>query len=283
MSYDGGEPLDSFGLRAGAGRVRGGLVARGRAGSPGGPALIAVAHGSRDPRSAATMTAVIGDVAQQNPGLDVRLAFLDLNTPSVEQVIDAVAAQGHREVVVVPLLLGSAFHARVDLPGMLASARARHPRLRLIQADVLGPDALLITALRERVLAAGFDRDDDTVGVAVAAVGSSSPEANRRTRTLGGLLAAGTAWRTEACFATTEPSLPQAISALDALGCTRVVVAPWFLAPGLLTDRLAAAAPHVTHAEPLGSHGLVAKVVVQRYTTAVHDLRVRSDSAIAVA
>ncbi|WP_084525372.1 sirohydrochlorin chelatase [Nocardia vaccinii] len=283
MSYDGGEPLDSSGLRAGAGPVRGGLVAPGRVGSPGGPALIAVAHGSRDPRSAATMTAVIADVAQQHPGLDVRLAFLDLNTPSAEQVIDAVAAQGHREIVVAPLLLGSAFHARVDLPGVLASARARHPRLRLIQADVLGPDTLLITALRERVLATGSDPNDDTLGVAVAAVGSSSAEANRRTRTLGSLLAAGTAWRTAVCFATTEPSLPQAISALHALECTRFVVAPWFLAPGLLTDRLVTAAPHVTHAEPLGSHGLVAKVVAQRYETAVRHLRVRSDSDIAVA
>ncbi|WP_281182405.1 sirohydrochlorin chelatase [Nocardia miyunensis] len=310
MSYNGSVsgPLmvraDSVGLRAGAGPVRAvsespgvpvdfadavpaardsDLVARGRADSPGAPALIAVAHGSRDPRSAATMAAVVSGVAHRNPGLDVRLAFLDLSTPSVEQVIDAVAAQGHRDVIVVPLLLGSAFHARVDLPGLLAAARSRHPRLRLVQADVLGPDPLLITALRERVLATDADRTDDTLGVAVAAVGSSSAEANRRTRALGRLLTADTAWRAEVCFATTEPSLPQAISTLRAQGCTRVVVAPWFLAPGLLTDRLGAAAPHVIHADPLGSHGLVAEVVTRRYATAVREIRARRDTDIAVA
>jgi sirohydrochlorin ferrochelatase len=247
------------------------------------PALIAVAHGSRDPRSAATVAAVVADVAQRNPGLDVRLAFLDLNTPSVEQVTDAVAAQGHREAIVAPLLLGSAFHARVDLPGLLAAARARHPRLRLNQADVLGPDPLLITALRERVLETGAERSEGTLGVAVAAVGSSSPEANRRTRTLGRLLAAGTAWHTEVCFVTTEPSPSQAISALEARGCGRVVVAPWFLAPGLLTDRLGAATPHVTLADPLGSHELVAQVVSQRYAAAVRRLRTRPAADIAVA
>ena len=260
-----------------------GIIGRPLTLRPGAPALVAVAHGSRDPRSAATVAAVVADVAQRNPGLDVRLAFLDLNTPSVEQVIDAVAAQGHREAVVAPLLLGSAFHARVDLPGLLAAARGRHPRLRLIHADVLGPDPLLIAALRERVLATGAEADDHTLGVAVAAVGSSRAEANHRTHALSPLLTAGTAWRTEVCFATTEPALPRAISRLRARGCGRIVVAPWFLAPGLLTDRLVTAAPEVTHADPLGSHRLVAQVVGQRYAAAVRELRARPDSAVAVA
>ncbi|MBF6331648.1 sirohydrochlorin chelatase [Nocardia transvalensis] len=232
------------------------------------PALIAVAHGSRDPRSAATVSAVVTDLAARHPGLDTRLAFLDLSTPSVDRVVDAVAAQGHSEAVVVPLLLGSAYHARVDLPGLLATAQARHPRLRLTQADVLGADTRLIAALRERVLETGADPDDTGLGIAVAAVGSSSAEANRRTQRVGRLLTTGTRWRTSVCFATTEPSLPQAVSRLQARGCTRIVVAPWFLAPGLLTDRLMAAAPHLVHAEPIGTHPLLAEVIHHRYTAA---------------
>ena len=66
------------------------------------PALVAVAHGSRDPRSAATISRLIDEVRQQRPDLDVRLSFLDLRL-------------GH--AVVVPLLLGNAFHARVAVPG----------------------------------------------------------------------------------------------------------------------------------------------------------------------
>ncbi|WP_051161216.1 sirohydrochlorin chelatase [Nocardia transvalensis] len=232
------------------------------------PALIAVAHGSRDPRSAATVSAVVADIAARRKDLDVRLAFLDLNTPSVEQVVDAVAAQGHTEAVVVPLLLGSAFHARVDLPGMLAAARTRHPRLRLTQADVLGADPRLVTALRERVRSAGADPRDDRIGIAVAAVGSSSQQANRRTREIGDLLAAGTAWHTSVCFATTEPSLPQVVSDLSGRGCDRILVAPWFLAPGLLTDRLRTAAPALTHAPTIGAHPLLTEVALDRYTRA---------------
>lgn len=233
------------------------------------PALIAVAHGSRDPRSAATVTAVVTELAAARPGFDVRLAFLDLNAPSVEQVVDAVAAQGHTHAVVVPLLLGNAFHARVDLPGLLAAAHARHPQLRLTQADVLGPDVRLIAALRDRVSEASASLDSaGRPGIAVAAVGSSSPAANARTTEVARRLAALTGHRTEICFATTEPALPQAISRLRTRGAENILVAPWFLAPGLLTDRLVTAAPEVLHAQVIGPHPALTDIVWHRYDAA---------------
>ncbi|WP_267888484.1 sirohydrochlorin chelatase [Nocardia yamanashiensis] len=238
---------------------------------PRSPALIAVAHGSRDPRSAATMYAVVEQIAAARPDLDVRLAFLDLNAPSVDQVVDSVAADGHSHAVVVPLLLGSAFHARVDLPGMLDEIRARHPRLRLTQADVLGADPRLITALRDRVLEMLSDpvrKAARRIGIAVAAVGSSSAAANVRTAEVARALTDLTGWDAETCFATTNPNLPEAVSALRARGAEQVIVAPWFLAPGLLTDRLIAAAPDVTHAPTLGAHPHLSEVVLDRYLAA---------------
>ncbi|MFI6046457.1 sirohydrochlorin chelatase [Nocardia sp. NPDC051321] len=234
------------------------------------PALIAVAHGSRDPRSAATVAAVAAGLAAARPGFDVRLAFLDLNAPSVEQVVDVVAAQGHTHAVVVPLLLGNAFHARVDLPGLLAAAHARRPQLRLTQADVLGPDARLVAALRDRVSeASAAFAPVGRLGIAVAAVGSSSPAANARTAEVARRLAAHTGHLTEICFATTEPALPQAFSRLRTRGAESILVAPWFLAPGLLTDRLVAAAPEVIHADVIGAHQDLTDIVWNRYDAAI--------------
>ncbi|MBF6467182.1 sirohydrochlorin chelatase [Nocardia beijingensis] len=242
------------------------------------PALIAVAHGSRDPRSAATVAQVVGAVADARPDLDVRTAFLDLTAPSVEQVVAAVAADGHTHAVVTPLLLGRAFHAKVDLPGLLAAAGARHLGLRLTQAEVLGVDAGLIGALRDRVLAAvgGHDPSDRRLGVAVAAVGASSAAANARTAEVAARLAARTGWRTEICFATAQPSVTEAIARLRARGADQVLVAPWFLAPGLLTDRLARAAPGAVHADVLGAHPALPRVVLNRYHAAIAQTRALS-------
>ncbi|MGN2640804.1 sirohydrochlorin chelatase [Nocardia takedensis] len=234
----------------------------------GAPALIAVAHGSRDPRSAATMAAVVAEIATARPDLDVRLAFLDLSVPSVDQVVDEIAACGHTHAVVVPLLLGSAFHARVDLPALLEAARARHPRVRLTQADVLGPDPRLVSALRDRV---AISASPAPTGVLVAAVGSSSAAANARTERVARRLGALTGWATEICYATAEPTIETARERLRARGIDRPVVASWFLAPGLLTDRLRAAAPDLVHAEVIGAHRAVVEIVGDRYDAARTD------------
>ncbi|MGV0802645.1 CbiX/SirB N-terminal domain-containing protein, partial [Mycolicibacterium elephantis] len=54
---------------------------------------------------------------------------------------------------------------------------------------------------------------------------------------------------------------------LRARGARRLVIAPWFLAHGRITDRVAnyAAAHGIPMAEPLGSHNLVAATVLDRF------------------
>jgi len=220
------------------------------------------------------VTAAVAAIRAHRPGLDVRLCFLDLTAPSVDQVVDAVAAEGHSAAVVVPLLLGSAFHARVDLPGILAAARRRHPQLTLTQSDVLGHDHRLVGAVRDRVVATGVGVDDGAAGVVLAAVGSSDARANERTRALASVLAAGTHWAgATACFATAaEPSVAGAVSQLRSRGVERIVIAPWFLAPGRLTDRLGRAAldaaPDAILADTIGAHRHVAHVAIDRYDAA---------------
>ncbi|QYB05278.1 sirohydrochlorin chelatase [Rhodococcus sp. USK10] len=241
--------------------------------------LIAVAHGSRDPRSARVVAAAVSALRERRPDLDVRLCFLDLNAPSVDQVIDTVAAEGHSSAVVVPMLLGSAFHARVDLPALLDAAHLRHPHLHVRQADVLGHDARLVEAVRDRIGEAVGTGDESGLGIVLAAVGSSDPAANDRTRALAGEVVAGTRWSgAVTCFATAaEPTVQQSISTLRQGGAERIVIAPWFLAPGLLTDRLSRAAescgPGITYAATIGPHTRLLDVMLDRYSQSHAELR----------
>jgi len=251
------------------------------AGHPGNaPALVAVAHGSRDPRSAATIAALADEVRRQRPDLDVRLSFLDLSTPRLPDVLAAVAADGHRHVVVVPLLLGDAFHARVDVPGAVARAARRHPRLRLSVADVLGAapgrERRLSEAALGRLARAAGPLDDPDLGVVLAATGSSRASANTAVHRLASYWAEANPWRgCLAAFATdVSPSVPEAVARLRAAGAVRIAVASWFLAPGLLPSRVERAAlaadPGVRIAAPLGADASVAAVVVDRYQAAAH-------------
>ena len=95
------------------------------------PALVALAHGSRDPRTARTVTALVAQVKAQRPDLRVERAFLDVSRPDFQTVVDRLVKAGHEEIVVVPLLLTEPSPGvGPRAPGAVAAAHARHPRSR---------------------------------------------------------------------------------------------------------------------------------------------------------
>lgn len=237
--------------------------------------LIAVAHGSRDPRSAATVMALLDVVRALNPAADVRPAFLDLSAPRLGDVLRTVHGEGHRQAVVVPLLLGKAFHARVDVPGAVAEVRRQFPRLSIAVGDVLGPDPWLESAALRRLAEAGVRPADPTTGIVLAGAGSSHAPANAAVAAIAARWAARSGWAgVEPAFASAgEPDVPTAIARLRARGARNVAVASWFLAPGLLPDRITERtlelAPDARIAAPLGADPEVAELVLHRYAAAL--------------
>ena len=221
--------------------------------------LVLTAHGSVDPRSAAVTHAVAGRIRRLRPWLDVRSAFLEKTDPNLRDVLT-----GLRDGVVVPFLLADAYHARVDIPEMIEQSGAR-----VAQADVLGEDPALLSVLRQRLSEVGVSPDEDGLGVVVAAVGSSNETANARTADVARALSAGTRWAgAEVAFAAgPRPNVADTAERLRAEGARNLVIAPWFLAHGIITDRVAsyAAAHGIPMAEPLGSHNLVAATVLDRF------------------
>ncbi|MBV8862610.1 MAG: sirohydrochlorin chelatase [Mycobacterium sp.] len=225
--------------------------------------LVLAAHGSADPRSAANARAVADRLGRMRLGLDVRVAFCELNAPSLVDVLTPGA-------VVTPLLLADAYHARIDIPRQIASHN-----VAVRQAEVLGEDDRLVSVLHERLAELGVGRLDPEVGVVVVAIGSTHAVANARTARVARKLMAGTRWAAATtAFATgSGPSPAEAADRLRRRGARRVVIAPWFLAPGRLTDRVAehAAAEGISMAAPLGAHRLVAETVLDRYDAALNE------------
>ncbi|WP_410633544.1 sirohydrochlorin chelatase [Amycolatopsis sp. cmx-4-83] len=238
------------------------------------PPLVAVAHGSRDPRSASTVRALVDVVRAQAPGLSVHESFLDLSSPLVSDVLRGLYSAGHRTAVVVPLLLGSAFHARVDLPALIAAVVAECPGFRIRVSDVLGADPALEAVALDRLASAPRRRD---TGVLLSAVGSSNAAANAVVASL------ASHWEerlgipvSEAFASATQPDIPTAAAWLRERGARHLIVGSWFLAPGLLPDRIARLAreadPKAFIADPLADDPRVADVVVSRYASAVSGL-----------
>jgi sirohydrochlorin ferrochelatase len=258
------------------------------------PSLVAIAHGSRDPRAGATVAELLAAArtraaARGLAGLEARGAFLGHAPPAPLQVLTALAGDpdgpdgpdgpgdpdGQRDVVVLPLLLTAAYHSGTDIPGVLAEAAAALPGLRIRYGEPLGPHPGLVRALERRLAEAGHAPAGDRSGTAVvlASAGSSQPSASAAIAALASGWQADRGWLAvrPAYASAASPTPAQAVADLLRGGAERVVVASYLLAPGLFADRiressLAAGAAAVS--APLGAAPEVADVLLDRYLQA---------------
>ena len=117
-------------------------------------ALVLFAHGARDPRWAEPFEAIAERIRTAAPTLAVRLAFLELMTPTLADAVAALADAGTSQVDVVPLFLGTGGHVRKDLPPLVDAVRAAHPGLAIRLHAAIGEDATVLDAMAQAALAA---------------------------------------------------------------------------------------------------------------------------------
>jgi len=219
------------------------------------PALLAVAHGSRNPAAADVIKGLARQIRRLAPMLDVHVAFIGHAEPALPEELSAAGA----DAVIVPLLLSTGYHLRADLAEAATTAGAR-------LAAALGPDELLLTVLTARLAEAGVP---DGTPVVLAAAGSSDPAGADDVRQQAALLADRLGAPVTAAFASAAlPTVPAAIADLREHTGGPVAVASYLLAPGYFQELLhSSGADYVT--EPLGEHPALAGLVIDRYRTAV--------------
>jgi len=225
------------------------------------PVLVGCSHGTDDPDGRTLVAGLLADVRRRRPDLDVREAFVDVQTPEVADVVTGALADAG-SAVVVPLLLSAGYHVHVDIAAAVAAPGA-------VATAALGPDDRLVAVLVDRLRAVGTAPGD---AVVLAAAGSSDERAQRAVADLTERLRA--AWPhgpvTLGYCSAARPAVADAVAAaraaLDAGGATdrRVVVAAYLLAPGFFLRRLHASGADLVTG-PLLPDGRVAEVVLDRY------------------
>jgi sirohydrochlorin ferrochelatase len=210
------------------------------------PPLLAAAHGTRSTVGAATVRALISQVRELRPALEVDVGYLDVQEPRLAARLDAMPGAA----VVVPLLLSAGYHVTDDIPST-AAGRARIARH-------LGPDPVITRVLVSRLAAAGGDDAD-----VVALVGSPSTRASA-----GRDLAAAAA---DLAAAIGRPVHPLTVGDSLTARPGRMAVATYLLSEGYFFDALRAdaAAAGAVVSEPLGAHPAIAALILQRYDEAL--------------
>lgn len=114
--------------------------------------LIVLAHGARDASWAVPFEAMVARVRERAPDAEVRLAFLELMAPRLEQAGAELAALGCTRIDVVPAFLGMGGHVRRDVPAQLETLRQAHGGIVWQLHAALGEAPHVIAALADATL-----------------------------------------------------------------------------------------------------------------------------------
>lgn len=257
---------------------------RARVGAEG---LLLVGHGSRSQRSEAEMLTIGGRVAARLAPVTVEVGFLEMTSPSADTVLDRLVVAGCRRIVVLPLVLLSAGHAKSDVPALVVEGRARHPGIDLCFGGSLGVARDLVVLLGQAVADAG----GQGLPLLVIARGTSDPDANGDAHKAARLIAewTGAPFVHTAFTGVTGPSVSEALDVFARLGHPRVAVAFWFLCHGRLVDRArnematvaSRAGIEVVDAGYLGPDERVVALVEQRYGEALGGITAQNCDACA--
>ncbi len=249
------------------------------------PALVGVAHGSKDPASQEGVRDLLARTATLRPGLRTQAAFVDNASPSIRAALAQLAAEGVQDVVVLPLLLTPASHSKTDVAASVQAGRLDHPRMRLRYGRPLGPHPVLVDVLARRLAEAGAGQDDPVV---LVAGGALDPDANAAVASTARLLFEGRTWPSvDIAFASTaRPSVTEALERLRAQGHARASVARYFLGPGFLprlVERQAATVEGLTVvvSDVLGVSDRLVGLLAGRYDEVLSgDIRMNCDACL---
>jgi sirohydrochlorin ferrochelatase len=224
--------------------------------------LVAVSHGTSDPRGQGAVRRLVEAVRDRIPDVDVRQAFVDVEAPDLPSVLAEVSGP----VTVVPLLLGAGFHVHVDIATAVdARAAAGQPTTT---APTLGPDPAITGLLLDRLRDVDLAPED---AIVLAVAGSSDVRARLSADRAASMVATSLRRRVRVGHLggsgrPLEHVVAEARREVDGRG--RVVAASYLLAPGFFAERLDASSADVVTA-PLSSgvrlDDRLVDVVIRRY------------------
>ena len=215
-------------------------------------ALITLSHGSRHPQAVGLIDE-LSAAAANSAGVEGYSSHLEFNEPDLRTAVAEAIADGHKHLVIVPLLFTRGFHQKVDVPEQLAAVRQQAQRAG---ADVELADGLGTGLAMEELLSRVIARDAPVgAHVVLVSVGSSDHAANASVDKLAWRVAARRADGNQAGAhqpganqPAAEQSSADGISVVFATGPNRLAelaqdheqmhLVPLFVSHGLLLDRM---------------------------------------------
>jgi len=126
----------------------------GREGFPRGGILI-VGHGTRNAAGVQELIELVDSMRNLLPeGFPVEASFLELANPTIDQAVEKLQAQNCEKLLVIPILLFTAAHAREDIPDAVRAAVEPRSIRVVSQSTSLGTDEAALELSQDRFMSA---------------------------------------------------------------------------------------------------------------------------------
>ncbi|WP_100372532.1 sirohydrochlorin chelatase [Bacillus sp. FJAT-45037] len=212
-------------------------------------AILYVGHGSRVQAGNQQLMTFIEQVKGHFQHIAIQEhCFIELSEPTIAEGIAACVKKGATDIAVIPVLLLTANHAKLDIPREIDKAKLVYPQVSFTYGRPFGVEETLISILKKRLEQQGLpertarptdDEREDSI-VLLVGRGSSDPDANSDLMKIGRLL-----WEeapiadVEVCYiAATRPTVDQGLERLTRYPYKKVYVLPYLLFTGVLMKGL---------------------------------------------
>jgi sirohydrochlorin cobaltochelatase len=111
--------------------------------------LVLFAHGSRDPGWARPFEQIAARLEKE---FLVKVAYLELMSPSLDEAIAQLVAAGVEAIRIVPVFFGMGGHVREDLPRLVAAA---NPPVKITIDPPIGEQPGMIEAIAAAIARPG--------------------------------------------------------------------------------------------------------------------------------
>jgi sirohydrochlorin ferrochelatase len=205
--------------------------------------------------------------------------FLELAKPTIAEGVARCIERGASKIAVVPLLLLTAGHAKVDIPEELEKVKKDYPFIEFHYGRPLGVHDSIIDILIERIHEQELSIHDET-SVLLVGRGSSDPDSPRdlgviaeKLRKKGGFQSVST------CFlAAAYPTFQEGLHAAVHSESRQVIVIPYLLFTGILMKEMEKTIASLNHNEKeiilcnyLGYHENLQTILADRVQEVINE------------
>jgi sirohydrochlorin cobaltochelatase len=122
--------------------------------------ILAIGHGSKLPYNKEVVTGVADHIAKKHDDFVVRVGFMNMDEPSIEDALQSFAGTGVTTIAAVPVFLASGVHITKDIPKALgfedgsdqSIIRIDGQDVRIVYGKPLGAHELIADLIFKRVL-----------------------------------------------------------------------------------------------------------------------------------